>query len=149
MMANPNFPPGHFFKSKMSEPRAVEKARKDRHEEASLRAAYRLVDKRDGRVCQVTREHLVAGHPDAKKDLTRHHLEERSLNKSRRFSAANIWTVSRSVHSLINAKGIEILDKRGEKALDVRQIYKVVWNRDIVPHAKEPFRIKFHRAGAK
>lgn len=147
-MANPDYPAGHFFKANMVKPRVMEKDTKDKAEAAEWKRVCKLVDQRDRRTCQITKNLLSPNSPDAKRDLARHHLEARSLSKDRKFTATNIWTVCRAAHQLIHDRALLVLDKNGEDALDVRDIHSVKWDRSRVPHGQEPLRIRFKNAGA-
>lgn len=130
---------GPFLKTS---PRVISKRLKARVEDREWRNVCGLVDARDKRRCQVTRIVLAAGAVDAWMALERHHLELRSQNKSRRFTAVNVWTVSRAVHQLIHAGALLVLNKRSQPAKDVREIDHLAWNRRIVARGDEPCRIK-------
>lgn len=123
-------------------PRAITKRVKQKAEDAEWVRVCRLVDDRDRRVCQVTGKVLSGGAVDPWHALERHHLEPRSRNKSRRFTAVNVWTVARAIHQLIHAGALQVLNKRGQPAKDVRDIDHVAWNRNIVARGDEPCRIR-------
>lgn len=100
------------------------------------------VDARDGRRCQVTGVILSPGAVDPWKALERHHLEYRSKNKLRRWTAYNVWTVSLGVHRLIHDKKLRILNKAGHLAIDVREIDHVAWDRRRVAIGEEPIQVR-------
>lgn len=129
-------------------PRALVRDARTRAEAAEWRRVCALVDKRDHHFCQVSGVLLSPNHPNPKRALSRHHLEYRSASKGRRYTVTNVWTLSREAHDLAHASALRILDKDGNDALDVRQIAKVAWNREMVPRGSEPFRIRFRRMGA-
>src|SRR5688572_13711101 len=114
-MANPDYAPGAFFKHQ-SVPGVVARKVRKQAEESEWRRVCKDVDTRDKRICQVTGESLSAGAVDGWHALERHHLEPRSLNKSRRFTAVNVWTVCRAVHQLIHGGALKVLDKKGKPA---------------------------------
>jgi hypothetical protein len=111
---------------------------KEKAEAAEWRRLCKKVDRRDKRVCQVTGKHLEPGAVDEWEALERHHLEFRSQNKGRRHDWQNVWTVSRGVHRLIHGGYLKVLDKHGEKAEDVRDIYSVEWNYARIDKGREP-----------
>ena len=121
------------FSFAKGQPAVLAKRIKAKAEESEWRLVCRAVDGRDKRVCQVTGVSLSAGAVDPWLALERHHLEFRSQNKSRRFTAPNIWTISRGVHQLIHAGALKVLNKRGQPARDVLEIDHVAWNRVLVP----------------
>jgi hypothetical protein len=110
---------------------------KEKAEAAEWKRVCKKVDRRDKRICQVTGVYLEPEHVDRWQALERHHLEYRSQNRGRRHDWTNVWTVSRGVHQLIHAGALLVLARDGEKADDVRDIYTVEWNRDMVPKGKE------------
>lgn len=124
------------------EPRSLLKATKRKAERSEWRHTTDRVDARDKRVCQATGVALTGGAVDPWQALERHHLEYRSLNKSRRFNDRNVWTVSRAVHQLIHAGALWVLTKALAKATDVREIAYLAWNRAIVVKGDEPVRLK-------
>lgn len=123
-------------------PAVLLKRVKENAEAREWRLVCKAVDARDKRVCQITGTSLTAGAVDAWLALERHHLELRSQNKSRRFTAVNVWTVSRAVHQLLHAGALKVLNKKGQPAKDVRDIDHVSWNRNIVAKGDEPCRIR-------
>lgn len=123
-------------------PRALLKRAKAKAEHNEWRRVCATVDERDKRICQVTGVSLASGAVDPWHALERHHLEARSRNRSRRLTAVNVWTVARAVHQLLHAGALQVLDKRGRPALDVRQIDHVAWNRNVVAKGDEPCRIR-------
>lgn len=138
-MGASNFAGLHFSKGT---PAVLLKRVKAKAEKNEWRRVCADVDARDKRKCQVTGVALTAGAVDAWLALERHHLELRSRNKSRRYTAVNVWTVSRAVHQLIHAGAMRILNKRGQPAKDVREIDHAAWNRTLVLVGEEPCRIK-------
>jgi hypothetical protein len=111
---------------------------KDKAEAAEWARVCKKVDRRDKHVCQVTGKHLSPGAVDEWEALERHHLEPRSLNRSRRLDVTNVWSVSRGVHRLIHGGYLNVLDKHGEKAEDVREIYTVEWDYSRIDKGREP-----------
>jgi hypothetical protein len=120
------------------DPLTLVRRAKDRADAAEWARVCKKVDRRDKHVCQVTGKHLAPGAVDEWEALERHHLEFRSQNRGRRHDWMNVWTVSRGVHRLIHGGYLNVLDKHGEKAEDVRDIYTVEWNRDRVAKGSEP-----------
>lgn len=141
-MANPDYEPGAFFKHKTVVPRVVRKVSRAKVEDSEWRRVCKDVDARDKRRCQVTGKPLEGGAVDPWHALERHHLEPRSRNKSRRFTAVNVWTVARAIHRLIHGGALLVLNKRGQPAKDVRDIDHLAWNRNVVPRGMEPCRVK-------
>jgi hypothetical protein len=123
-------------------PRVAVKAVKAKAEDAEWRRVCKRVDDRDKKVCQVTRASLTAGAVDPWTALERHHLEYRSQNAGRKLNDRNVWTVSRAIHQLIHSGALRVLTKTHQPAKDVRDIYAVAWNRNVIAKGQEPCRIR-------
>lgn len=123
-------------------PKVLVAKAKAKAEDSEWARVCRLVDARDKRRCQVTGAVLTAGAVDGWSALERHHLEYRSANKSRRFTATNVLTTSRAVHQLLHGGALRILNKAGKPAKDVREIDHVRWNRNMIARGEEPCRIR-------
>lgn len=119
----------------------LDRKNKSKTEDDAWDACCEAVDKRDRRICQITGKPLSAATLDPWLKLARHHLEMRSKSKARRASEHNVLTVSWAIHQLIHRGALLLLDKRGRKCLDVRQLDHVAWNRNIVVRGDEPVRI--------
>jgi hypothetical protein len=76
--------------------------------EADLRACYAKVDRRDHKVCRVSGVTLTAGDSNPRKRLERHHMVERSLDKTKINDPANVITVSAWVHDQLTAHRLHL-----------------------------------------
>lgn len=141
-MANPAYAPGAFFKHKVSTPDVLLKKAKQKAEAQEWSRCCKAVDARDKRVCRVTGASLTAGAPDPWARLERHHLEPRSLSKSRRNNARNVLTVSAGIHQLIHAGVLALLDKAGRPVKSVDAIDHVAWDRTRIARGEEPVRLR-------
>ena len=121
-------------------PRIVTAHEKTTALDAALRKAYEKVDKRDGKVCQVTGRPLTANHPDLKLALERHHLDERSGHKDRVADADNILTCSTFAHKYLQSGALLPVDKRGKDTTSVKKIAGYKWNPRLVK--RPPFRVQ-------
>lgn len=133
-----------LFRFGKGKPLVVELDEKRATDATALRKAYDAVDKRDGKVCQVTGRALVANHPNPKLALERDHLDARSTNKGRRADPNNILTVSKYVHGYLQSGALLPVDKRGEVTTSVKAIVGYRWNTRVVK--KAPFRIPADKA---
>jgi len=120
---------------------------KQRADKRAWRKTAKAVDARDevdeAPVCFITGKRLqVANQLDEWTFRDRAHLEKRSQSKARRYVSANVLSVSRAVHKLIETSSLLILNKRGLPAKSVRTIDHVAWNRRIVAKQDEPCRIR-------
>jgi len=131
----------HFAFAK-GQPRVLAERAQKNAEEREWERTKAAVDARDKRVCQVTGTKLVSGAVDPWQRLERHHLEYRSKNKGRRWTEWNVWSVSAAVHQLIHGGALQVLNRAGQKAKDVREIDHVAWNRRLVPIGEEPCRVR-------
>ena len=124
------FPPratGSMFKSDLK-PVAVERRTKKVSKTSALRKAYEAVDKRDGRVCQITGRKLVADHDDEAKRLTRDHLAPRSTAPDRVTDLDNLLTCSWLAHKELQASRILPVDKDGHETTYVSKIAGYRWS---------------------
>lgn len=122
------------------EARIVGKKRQKRIENAEWRAVCEQVDRRDKRRCRLTGVVLSAGAVDPAQRLERHHLELRSRNKERRWTATNVLTISALVHQAIHAGLLRLLDKAGRLCLDERKLDHVAWS-TALPIDQQPFKV--------
>lgn len=141
------------FKHETVVPGVVTTEKKARNGRTAWRKAAKAVDERDKRetddgvetapTCFVTGKWLqVVNQLDRWTFRDRAHLEARSKSKARRYDAANVISVSRGVHQLIDGHALALLDKRGRPARTVKAIDHVAWNRNLVPKGDEPCRIR-------
>lgn len=133
---------GPKFKHTTVTPRVMEKRIRAKVEDAEWRRVCQVVDQRDKRICQITGQPLLAGAVDPWSALERHHIVPRSRDKSRRFNAHNVITVSRAVHQLLHGGALLLLNAKGGPSKDMRDFNHVGWNRNIVCKGDEPCRIK-------
>lgn len=124
------------------QPKVLLERAQQKAEEREWRRTCQIVDERDKRVCQVTGRPVSAWAVDPWMRLERHHLEYRSKNKARRWTAYNVWTVCAAVHQLIHGGALRLYNKAGKPATDVREIDHVAWNRRLVPVGEEPCRVR-------
>lgn len=130
-------------------PKVVARKSKQRKEAKDWRATKKTVDARDkdpdteSPTCFITGKRLQVVNPlDKWTFRDRAHLEGRSQNKARRYVAANVISVSRGVHELIDASALLLLNKRGLAATSVKTIDAVAWNRRVVAKGDAPCRIR-------
>lgn len=123
-------------------PRDLERHDKQQAAEEALADAYKAVDARDRRICQVTGILLSPGSPDPAKALTRDHLAARGPHPDKVDDPDNILTVSLQVHRLRQAHAILVWDAGGCETTHVHRIAKFAWNRKLVAPGKEPFRLR-------
>jgi hypothetical protein len=88
--------------------RMEEKQARRADAETELRKCYASVDKRDHRVCRVSGLMLTAGAPDPRKRLERHHMVERSIDKTKIADPSNVITVSGFVHAQLTAHRLHL-----------------------------------------
>lgn len=138
-MANPDLPPGALMKPTHA---VLLKRTKQKAADTEWRRCCTRVDERDKRRCFVTGKSLQAGAVDPWQALERHHIEPRSLAKSRRCNHHNIVTVARAIHQLIHAGALKLLDQRGVPAKTFDAIDAVQWNRLLVAKGDEPCRVR-------
>lgn len=126
-------------------PTNLSKGWKQKAAAAALERCYEKVDERDDLRSWVSGRPLVKALPnlrlDPKKWLTRHHLSKRSKEKTRVADLHNVITVSAAEHELLDASALLPVDERGRQVADARKIHHFVWNRNLVPNDREPFRL--------
>lgn len=130
-------------------PKVVTRALKRKANASAWRKTAKAVDERDtdreldAPTCFVTGKWLqVSNALDEWTFRDRAHLEARSRNKARRYESANVVSVCRAVHRLIDRHVLILLDKRGRPATSVKAIDHVAWNRSVVAKGEEPCRIR-------
>jgi hypothetical protein len=128
-MANPEYPPGAFFKSQVV-PRVLAKHTKKGLALRALADAYAAVDARDKKRCRATGRPLTPGAVMPAMRLERHHLAKRSTHKDKVADASNIVTLAADVHQLVEAGLIEI---EGTNA-DARLVFR--WAASVKPEQK-------------
>ena len=141
-MANSQYAPGAFFKSRVSTPDVLLKKAKHKAERNEWARVCGRVDERDKKRCFVTGARLSGGAVDPWLALERHHIRPRSVDKGRRFNANNVVTVSRAVHQLLHAGVLRLLDKRGQLADRFDAIDALQWDRSRVSRGDEPCRVR-------
>lgn len=135
---------GGFPKSR---PAVLVRKDKQRTEAKAWRETKKAVDTRDAQdeapVCFITGKRLQTKNSlDEWTFRDRAHLEARSQNKARRYTSANVISVSRAVHVLIDKSALLLLNKRGRPATSVKTIDHVAWNRNWIQKGKEPCRLR-------
>lgn len=140
-MANPAYPAGAFFKSKMT-PLVIERKTKKVARQTALDKAYEAVDARDGKQCQLRGTSLTAGHVDEWRRLERDHLGPRSTSPELRADVDNILTVSAGVHALLQSGALYPVDRYGEETIRVSKIVGWRWRESFFPKGtRHPFRL--------
>lgn len=112
----PHQPHRSFFKHDMT-PLAVERDQRKKAKDASLLAAYAVVNQRDGNRCRVTGIALDPSAIDQKHRREHHHIVKRSQSKAKRDDPSNIMLTSRFVHRLIEKGWIDVEGTDADKPL--------------------------------
>lgn len=128
-------------------PAVLERTHKQRTKAKAWRSAKQAVDTRDrvdeAPICFITGKRLQTSNAlDEWTFRDRAHIEARSQSKKRAALPANVLSVSRGVHRLIDAHALLLFNKRGQRARSVRTIDHVAWNRRLVAKNEEPIRIR-------
>ena len=84
-MANADYKPGAFFKSKSVVPSVLTKATKRRAEEQAERDAYRTVDERDGPMSRISGRPTTPGAVDPRMRREHHHIKPRSTHPELKY----------------------------------------------------------------
>lgn len=122
-------------------PRVMAETTKDRKKDRALEQCYEKVDARDGHRSWISGALLMKKSANPDRQLTRHHMDERSTHPERRADHHNVITVSLREHHWLQCHGVIPVDRRGLETTDARRIAAFAWNRRIVPAGKEPFRV--------
>jgi hypothetical protein len=137
-----------LFAFPKNKPAVVERAVKQKADKAAWRKASKAVDKRDkddegSPRCFITGKRLqVTNTLDEWTFRDRAHIEARSKSKARRNEAANVLSVSRGVHRLIDSSALFLLTERLKPATSITAIKVVAWNRRMVAKKEEPCKIR-------
>jgi hypothetical protein len=134
-MANPDYPPGHFFKHTSVTPRVLEKSRKESEHDRKLAKAYEAVNQREDNHCQVSGVKLQPKTANQRLLREHHHVKGRRVKPEWVYDPKRIVLCSKFIHDLFTGKVLLLESTDATKPLQLR------WNRAIVKPGKEPIRL--------